>query len=70
MISFLSPEMARVQAPDMELVEELLSDMKSWEELCNKEVERFAGGNLLSCNDKLYHLYNRVEEWTDVALKV
>ena len=67
---FLSPDEGCVQPPGKELVEDLLKDLKCWEELCTKEAERFAGGNLLSCNEQIYHLYKRVEDWTDIALKV
>lgn len=65
-----SPDEGRVNAPGKELVQELLSDMRGWEDMCNKEAEKFVGGNLLSCQDQLYHLYKRVEAWTDVAVKV
>ena len=68
--SFRSPDQGRVQALGRELVEELLGDMKAWEDMCNKEAEKFVGGNLLSCQDQLYHLYKRVEAWSDVAHKV
>ncbi|CAB4034020.1 Hypothetical predicted protein, partial [Paramuricea clavata] len=66
----VSPDQGRVQAPGRELIEELLSDMKAWEDMCNKEAEKFVGGSLLSCQDQLYHLYKRVEAWTDDAHKV
>ena len=65
-----SPDQGRVQALGRELVEELLGDMKAWEDMCNKEAEKFVGGNLLSCQDQLYHLYKSVEAWSDVAHKV
>ncbi len=51
-------------------MEELLSDMKAWEDMCNREAEKFVGGHLLSCQDQLYHLYKKVEAWTDLAHKV
>lgn len=44
--------------------------MGAWEDMCNKEAEKFVGGNLLSCQDQLYNLYKKVEAWTDVAHKV
>ena len=65
-----SPDQGRVIAPGKELVEELYSEMKAWEDMCNKEAEKFVGGNLLSCQEQLYHLYKKVEAWTDVAHKV
>jgi hypothetical protein len=65
-----SPDQGRVQAPGKQLIKELLSDMKAWEDMCNKEAEKFVGGHLLSCQDQLYHLYKRVEAWTDDAHKV
>ena len=65
-----SPDQGQVSAPGKELIEELHSDMKAWEDMCNKEAEKFVGGNLLSCQEQMYHLYVKVEAWTDVAHQV
>ncbi|XP_046844045.1 axonemal dynein light chain domain-containing protein 1-like isoform X2 [Xenia sp. Carnegie-2017] len=67
---FISSDGGHVQVPEKILIEELLCDMKSWEEMCSKEGEKFTGGSLLSSQEHLILLYHKVEEWTDVAHKI
>lgn len=59
-----------VTAPDEKEQRRLLEELKRWEELLNKETEKFGGDTLLNGQEQLHFIKLQLEGWTDNALKV
>lgn len=66
----VTPDEGTVHPPEDEYIKALFTDMKSWEEVFNKECERFMGDVLLTCEDDLLQLHKCVDSWNQTAAKI
>ncbi|XP_071820220.1 axonemal dynein light chain domain-containing protein 1-like isoform X2 [Apostichopus japonicus] len=59
-----------INAPSMEMIQSLYDDMRTWQQVLNKEVEKFGGDVLLTREDSLEQVQKQVDVWTETALQV
>lgn len=64
------PDEGTVNVPAKEDLQNLFDVLKSWEELFNAEVERFAGDVLLACEDDLLQLTTCMDNWIESAMRL
>ena len=73
MLKFLypcsSPE-GVVQAPPKKMIERLLSDIKRWQDVINKEAENFTGDILIGRQEEIKSLSSLMESWTEVSVQL
>ncbi|PIK62067.1 putative axonemal dynein light chain domain-containing protein 1 [Apostichopus japonicus] len=59
-----------INAPSTEMIQSLYDDMRTWQQVLNKEVEKFGGDVLLTREDSLEQVQKQVDVWTETALQV
>ena len=59
-----------VHAPPKKVIERLLSNIKGWEDIINKEAENFTGDILIGRQEEIKGLTSLMESWTDVSVRL
>lgn len=59
-----------VSVPSVEMIQSMYDDMRLWQQILNKEVEKFGGDVLLTREDSLEQIQKQVDSWTETALQV
>lgn len=70
MFLYFRPDEGTVKVPTKVDLQNLFDVLKSWEDIFNTEVERFAGDVLLACEDDLLQLTTCMDNWIESAMRV